>query len=1793
MARKAFVFTCLSLLLLAAAGAVPPQGGDSPFEEIRRAAEREYAEKSYSRAHSLYESALKLELTPAQRRWLTFRLADTAWRADAAAPNPDPTVRDAARKTLEELATSTENDLVRAEASESLGDYYAFHPRHGNVSEGMRWYQSALDYWAGSEDIPVARKRYLGMVWRIADAHPWAIPRDVLVNAIQIAETPNDRARARMLLAQQLLGDGSAASRERALELYEEVIALGRNTRWYGEALYHYASNTTDYARALELYRRLLNEFAAGETPYRDEARNAIAEITRPAVTVMIGQTFLPKSEQEIVLAWRNVKQIELTLHAIDLTRDATLGDNAQWLDTIPLANAAVARRWTYDTQDDDRHRPGQTIIPMSPRVDPGAYVLVARAGNVSNRALFLVSDAHLLIHYSGDRMDVFVSDVETGEPLPNARVHLSGIAPNERSRNGRPFALDATTNADGLATLKLRDHGQVLVTANASAAKQAYHQTHVWIPDRHVDTAWRIYAFTDRPAYRPNETVQWKAIARVRDNEQWRTPAGAALEYDIMSPRGEKVATGTAKLTAYGSLWGELALTPAMALGQYTIIFRDGRNHVGNAALFRLEEYKLPEFSVSVSTPEGKQYRLGETIEAAIDATYYFGGPVANAEVEVVVYQSPFHRYWYPWRVLHWYWNDSYIHQPSEVMSRQTLRTDANGRAIVRIPTSRDANDTSYRIEARVVDASRREVRGEGSVRVMRQRYSVMAVPEHYIHRPGEPATVRFRAVDANDKPVQTTGTVEVIRRRWRNRTYVEEIVHTTKLTTDARGEATFTFTPKSTGYYLVRWTSIDGDENRERDKVIAETTIWVADPKTTDLGYHHASGIDIIVDKEAMRAGETATALLVAPVSGRWIVLTTSGDRIMDTRVVRMEGTAKVVQLPLSDQHVPNFFLTASSVFERQIATTMEQIIVPPVEHFLNVEVRSDREEYGPREAGTLTITTRDAANKPVSAEVAVAVSDEAVTAIQRDESGDPRQFFFSELRHGAVQVTGSLHSQQYVILKEEELREREEQQRVRRREAGFADGSGAGVAYDTAAVPEAIMVTAQASKMTAPPPPAPAAPPSAPVATVAAEAPASGIEVQVRSDFRSTAFWKPDVITDANGTATVKVQFPEALTTWRATARAATMGSAFGMASSTARTNLPLLVRLQAPRFFVAGDRVTVSAVINNNTDQPMTVTPELYAEGVSGGEASAPLVVPPHGDARADWVVVADKAGPAKLRVTARGAQLGDSMEKTFVVYEHGIDKLVARSGKMRGDETLVRLELPAQRRATDLVVRVQPSLAAALLDALPYLLEFPYGCTEQTMSRFLPAAVLAKTTGKKPANLDAVINAGLQRLYATQHGSGAWGWFEEGPDDEWMTAYVVWGLSIARDAGVKVDHGVLNRAGEWLSRRLVSNRGRYNELAWMLHALSAWRGKFPAEIERRAFDDVWENRERLTAYGRALFALTAHRYGEVERARVLVRNLEDGVQLERGDDAAETMATAHWGASGFWWRWYEGPIETTAFALQALVTIDPQHRLVEPAMNWLVKNRRGAQWTNTRDTAIAILALNDYIARTDELQGDAAYELTVNGRVIATQSGDGRFSIDPAILRDTTQEIRIRRTSGTGPLYFATEARFVSLEEPVTKAGNELFVKRDYFRLDPRPTLLKGVRYEPIPLRDGASIASGERIEVVLTIDVKNDYEYLVFEDLKPGGFEAVALQSGGTLHATSAKTGRTAWVYQELRDRKVAHFVDKLPQGVWEIRYTLRAETPGTFHALPLLGWAMYVPDIRGNSDEVRVTVTE
>jgi uncharacterized protein YfaS (alpha-2-macroglobulin family) len=1957
------------------------------YSQLKADAEAQYSQGSYARANEIYSRVDKSKLSAPEVRWVEFRLADTTWRGEAATQTSDTTKFEQAQKQLEELIrvadADTDRDLVWAEAHESLGDFFWTRRNSMNWGQGWSHYQLALDWWAGQRQSDNARDRYLKIVFTAAEP-PRAdeyyyytyygnyIPINILENALKISTNDNQKAHLNFLIAMTMrYSGGDWESRQRVPDEFEEALKPGKQSAWYDDALYYYAEWMTnsgsikqialgqwqqepDFVKALELYRRLTREFSKGETRYYDQAIEQIRQITEPSVGVGVANIFLPGSEIQFALSARNVKQVELSLYKIDLTSDVRFrrstdddeGDieDGAWIQKVQLVGRPAVKNWRKDFATSSDHKPYNTSERIDGKLPVGAYLLEAKSGALSARDLVLVTDVAVVLKSSGKQALVYFSNAISGAPVANSSVSLwESYYVNGKGRWRR---LRQTTNQDGLANFPLTtdDNSHTLFATAGNADRQAFAGGYSY--SNSEGEAWRIYAFTDRPAYRPKETMQWKFIARRFANGAYTTPANQTVEYQITDPRGTKLTEGKSTLNAFGSSWGSLELGDQLPLGEYTITFYDSGRHItiGAAKLFRLEEYKLPEFKVEVKTPEQdgkkKAFRLGEQVEVNIQADYYFGGPVSNASVEVVVYQNPFYHYWYPRRDYAWYYDDFEqqrrgYYGGGQIVKRETIKTDSTGKAKLTFDTPRENynQDYEYRIEARVTDSSRREIVSSDNVRVTRQRYYVYPRPAQNIYRPKDKVTVDIKALDANEQPVSTEGTVKITREYWwevwvdptgrevkgeelrllrqksvqfpplitpgrrqwqlKFRGYQHDDILTQTVKTDNEGAAQMSFVADREGYYKVSWQSSQGvDAKRDRflPPITAETAVFVATNASSDLGYRH-DGIEIIVDKDTFRAGQTAPVMLNVEDGDRYVLFSVEADDIYSYRLVHITGTTKLIELPIEEKHVPNIFLNAAMVKDGDLFVDSKQVVVPPVKQFLAVSIKPDREQYQPREAGTFSITTTDADGRPVSAEVALGLIDQSVNYIQSDYAGDPRQFYYGTKRGQNVQTQSTFSQKSYARLidvGQGVIRDQKDQGEddERRNDADFSNGpiNGREEMRPSGSVRSAKSManTVVLSEMSI------SKSPSVMRAGVAGAAdklkpeanapPPAEAAVQVRSDFRSTILWQPDLKTDGDGHATVTVKYPDSLTTWSATARVVSTGNQFGIGNGSTRTKQPLIVRLQAPRFFVVGDQVTVSAVINNNTDQVMPVSSALAAEGlevlgvvvdgktVKGG--SSAVSVKPNGETRVDWLVNVTHASEAKLKVEARGGKYADAMEKNFTVYEHGIEKFVSRSGKMRGESVSVKLDIPQARRgdSTNLTVQVAPSMATTMLDALPYLIDYPYGCTEQTMSRFLPAVITAKTLrdlGMKPEDamnkifggieqssaaathpkgthdlkeLDAITKAGLERLYDFQHSDGGWGWWKQGESDHFMTAYVVWGMTLAREAGVDIRSGVVERAVDFLDKELVEEEKSYDAQAWMLHALSAnHAARKKNEVEKFqnvAFENLWTNRDRLNAYTRALVALAAHNYGFNDKAQILVNNLENGVKVDSQPDTSivqrgaqstdpSVIGTAHWGEDGLFWRWSDGGVEATSFVLRALLAIDPKNKLVEPVTNWLIKNRRGAQWSNTRDTAITVLTLNEYLKVSGEIQPAMSYELLVNGSRVATKqltaadalSAPSRFAIPRELIRDGQNEITIQRTSGSGPIYFSADASFFSLEEPLTPAGNEIFVRRQYFKLVDHPTLLKGFVSERVPLNDGETVKSGERVEVVLTIEAKNNYEYLLFEDLKPAGLEAVQLTSGANVYVRELKagaltdrnttlmdfkspnnfTGRSRWVYQELRDRKVAMFIDQLPQGVWQMSYEMRAEAPGAFHALPVLGHAMYVPEIRTNGAETRIRVVD
>ncbi len=1923
------------------------------FSKATAEADRLWAKGAFELARELYAKlAAQLDEGSPERAFAEFRELDSQWRSLSKADRIDSGKLQQALQQLEALATAREQvegrDRLWAEMQESLGDFHWDRERTWRYDDAQANYEAALDYWGAARDVERARRRFLDILFRIA-APSWSpeptrygqnnnwISFERLRQATEIAREPRDRAFAAYLLAATAVRSSQSPNTDqRALRAFEELaempadlgfrdLALHLEGTWLlGRGLWirdeeGNPTRQTEPIQALAKFRELTDQFSAGTSAYYVKARTEIEKILERHLSNRVRTAFAPGSDVVVELQHKNISSLDARLVRVELLRDLGFDSGVQvvgdWVDQIDLSRGEQLLERRIELVDRGEHRTHVHSVDLSEWLEGplpvGAYVLETRSGDLTNRAFVLVTDVVIQLETSAPSLRLWCTEAQSGRPIAGAEVK---VWTRRRGNPGFWEQHESTTGADGLAKLEIDAVGGNFDFL--ALLKNREHQAICtsWASFHGSSRGMRVYVVTDRPAYRPDQDVQWRLTARAFDGLDHTTPAGTKLAYTLTGPRGDELETGELILNEFGSASGQFRTTETMALGEYRLMFRDPATDtwIGQSTLFRLEEYKLPEFEVRVELPTAEDgspvsFVLGDTVRAEIEARTYFGAPVAGGEVEVTVTRSDYHRPPTPRGEFAWFTEsfNSTLHlwrgvHGGEQVLREDFTTDAEGRVQIEFDTPFVGSQESvYTISARVVDAARREVTGTGTVNVRKSAYDVELIPERTLVRPGSSAKIQVASRDANLRPVSVSGRLRLYRASWKEafvdpvgthwdggearRSFPDlkvwppagwhplppvqelELIETLEVTTSDLGTASFEPTLAAAGSYLVRWISTDP----RTGEVSSEVWLHAADETTREIQLAE-TGLRLIFDETAFVEGQPGQVMVVTDASDRWVWLRVIGERLIEDRVLHLDGTVQLVTFEVDRAWIPNVQLIASEVRERKIRQTSAEVTVPPVQRFLDLQVTLDREEYRPGSEGQVRVLVTDADGEPVRTELSLSLFDASIGAISNDLAGDPRKFFYGHRRRPRTQRASSLQQWPFQSPKTGTYR-------------GPGDtlppNSGGGVesamlsrksatghlSLDSLGYTDGVVMSEAFAAPTA--------------EDVSGQNSGGEGNVVVRSDFRETALWLPMLTTGEDGVASATIEFPESTTRWKLVARGHTVGEAFGEhTGEPARTSLPLVLRLARPRFLVEGDEATLSIVLDNTTDAPLEAAVELEAAGLTllgwlDGEqlrqgAPGSLEIPAKSSARRDFRVRADQAGTAELIARAMAGDVADAVQLELPVLEHGLEVLVREAGRLTENVLALPFEIPPAREGSiDFSITVSPSLAATMLDALPYLTRFPHGCLEQTLSRFVPAVVTMRTLEKLGVSKEQVATAsfggveaayaaktqaggrgdferfdkaaqeGLARVLSWQKGDGSWAWFPGGSSDSWMTSYALWSLTLAKESKLEVPDSALLAADRWLGTRLVELRNEPEKLAFALFAQTRARALLGqpllTEFGAEALEHLLAHRTGLASSGVALTALAAHAAGRKTDALDLALLLENGVtRVETpGENAlgtargGERLPLVHWGTTQRALRWSDSAIESTSLALSALVAIQPDSDLILPAMTWLVQNRRGAQWKSTRDTALAVLALCDYLAVSGEGTEAVSFGVLVDGEPVGSASlaaGDlivpNTFSVESPT--SGAHEVSIERLTGTAPLYWSVSASAFSLEDPIPARSSDLFVRRDAFRLVSYPTLLGGKRFERIPLRSGDTVDSGDRIEVVLSVQTHVALEYLLFEDHKPAGLEATELQSGTPFYASRLSSsdleerfgaspkppadstpGDTArnrrgsserlWVYRELRDDRICLFLDRLPEGAFEMSYTLRAETPGTFHGLPALGSAMYVPEVRGNSEELLLNV--
>ena len=1412
-------------------------------------------------------------------------------------------------------------------------------------------------------------------------------------------------------------------------------------------------------------------------------------------------------------------------------------------------------------------------------------YYYLNTSGQYASRFAFAVVDTVLVTKLSNDELLAWALDHDTGAPLVgvNVRGNGPGLAPTE-----------IVTDANGLASFKVPvpvlgyqgDRSYVLwidgggrnaVTSTRWPSMNAYQFS---LPGDYYAREWVGHLYTDRPIYRPGETVEWKGVIRADDDAAYSVPpADATFQIAIVNARGQQVRQDSAHPNEFGSFAGSFVLPSDAPTGNYTVNIMYTRGNPWNVASnsFLVAEFRKPEFQVSVAAGKAS-YVNGDTIDAQATASFFFGGAVSGAGVAWSAIADP-----YTLRVPGYeYFSFSDFDYATPYVARDALRakgtakTDASGVASFDVPAALATSEGAqqFTLGAAVQDQNGQVVAGSATVTVHPAALYAGIHPAQYVANEGANARIDLVTVDTDGKILPDRAvTVRVYDRQWittketipgGGRRYRSDpkdtLVATLSARTNAKGEGAVFFRPTKSGTLRLVAEVTDAKGRTSR----SATFLWVWGTTRAFWQVTNDDAVKLVADKERYEIGDTAEVLIPAPFPGAQALITIERGKIKTREVRKLATNSERLRIPIGDASVPDVFVSVVMYWPPTTGDPIPRYKVGYVElpvstatRVLNVSVRPDRDQAKPGDTVRYDIKVTDRAGNGVRSEVSLAVVDKAVLSLQDERGPDGLRAFWFE------------------------------------RGLGVTTGSSMAVSINR-------------------------------WNDVIAEAPRQGkggsglVGLQVRQDFRNTAYWSAQVVTKPDGTASVDVKLPDNLTTWRMQARAISGDTLVGEGTNELLTTQPLLLRPALPRALRVGDSVDLRALVRNGTKNDAAVSVTLKAEGVTvTGALSQSVTIHPSESVVVRWPAKVEAEGTAKLTFTATGpADLSDAVEQTLPVLIDMTPETTATGGIVTRDGQLEAVYLPtfADTKHGSLSVSVQSALTGAMSDELKWLTPTTWEGAEYVASRLI--ATLAVRRAEKSAgvsnNHDGRIASDVAGLIGRQRPDGGWPWCDQPTcqTDPNVTGWALIALGEAQRDGITIDPGVIRSSTGYVVSYVnrstdIAHPADINQKAFLLYALAAAGGRDAAAVPARALFE--QQRAQLGNWGRAYLLLALAESGATS-ADAQVRALFD-------DLAGATIPSAngnHWEDAVDKRGTFLTSTATTALSTLAIARIRPEHALVAQTVRWLVIGRGANGWHSSIDRAMGVLALSSYAVSTGELAGDYSYAVQLDAKDVLTglvkpntTPTTATKSVPLATLKPGTTSILAftRDYQKPGRLYYTLDLRYLTPAKGIDALNRGFAVSHQYTLLD-------------APTKPISAAKLGETVRVTVTVMVKSDHAYVVVEDPLPAGLEPVdarlknvdpalkAQLDNELAQAAQRQFGGDAyfapwyrWYYSpwhqvDLRDDRAVLSATWLSKGVYEYVYYARATAPGDFFVAPAHAAETYFPEVFGRSDSSRFVVT-
>ncbi len=994
--------------------------------------------------------------------------------------------------------------------------------------------------------------------------------------------------------------------------------------------------------------------------------------------------------------------------------------------------------------------RPGNIYIPLG-KQKPGLYVVEAAAGRHRAVTLLFVSDTLAVSKTAPSQFFIWAAHRNGGLPVEGAQVVWSDL-------NG--VLGSGSTDAHGVLSIKHAvpetsyafgqdREGGVFITENFYYDSEIYNA--------------KLYAYTDRPLYRPGDEVNIRLYGREFSSATTSTPlASGPIGLTVLDATGAPV--HQASIDYQGDVGGhtQFTLPPNAPVGGYEIVMKRGDDEY--SAAFRVSPYIKPHFEVHIEPAKGS-FKTGEALSGIIKLRYPDGAPVKNAEISLSARAQ----------VLTMVDGDLAYGGlfPVQIDKQQALTTNGSGEASFKLPAVKEPSKLI--LTALASDGAAQRVRSTKDLMIERAATAWRLQADRQFAAPQEAVSWKLLPEDNGRAPAQTPTRWVAIHQESQTRTQGDI----------AKGASSLSLALERSGSYTLELR--DGEE-----RLLGAAPFWVSGTEIKPP----QGAIDIVFDKPRYKAGDTARALITFPVPVKDALLTLERDqveaygRLGDSRglaqLTRLSDRQWEARVVVKAEHAPNITFSVAYVFGQQFGFQNAGIVVE--QPALQVSIKADRSNYLPGDTVTVDIDTRRPDGQGAPSVLSLAAVDDMVYALQPELAPTVQEFFY-HLRRNNVRTHSSLSF----------------------------------ISFDEAIDPQRAEAAARGQQE-------------------------RGIKMleRPRRDERDTAFFDPAIRTDAQGHARISFVMPDALSRWRLTAKAYGQGAADGLVGEKrayVQSDKPFFARWTSSTWLREGDEAQASITLFNQTSQDTELQLNFSAHGQP--LATQKLKATPGANVVATALPKASRTQDITVSVSNQGRVVDQLITRLTVEPVAWVSERSLLQPLVAGD-TSSKLKLPSDARQWRL--RVVGDAAQAWSQVADGLIDYPYGCVEQTASRMIPLALALQAlpgtdaaqnqnqnqnqsqsqsqtqtqTQPQPKNpLRQRLYAARLRLASMAGADAVFGWWGHGTDDNaFLSAYAYHADFLATQTlGMSLPHEHWERLLEIYSKS--SNKDTLAQRAWAL------------------------------------------------------------------------------------------------------------------------------------------------------------------------------------------------------------------------------------------------------------------------------------------------------------------------------------------------------------------------------------